>query len=45
LWEPQHHRGGKAFIATEALKKAAARGNQQAKDAVAKYEQANRQAD
>jgi ankyrin repeat protein len=41
LSDPQHHGGGMALSATEALKIAGAKGNQQARDAVTRYERAN----
>jgi hypothetical protein len=41
LSNPQHHGGGMALSATEPLKQAADKGNQQARAALAKYQQAN----
>ena len=44
LSDAQHRDDRMALSAIAALKKAADKGNQQAKDAVTRYEQANRQA-
>jgi ankyrin repeat protein len=41
LSNPQHHGGGMALSATEALKQAADKGNAQARAALAKYREAN----